>query len=68
MLVGTSCRFTNCAALNAAHPHGIGRPGAVDKVRGRTAPVTNYTLDAAQYDENAAKLDRDHDGIACERP
>ncbi len=65
--VTTSCKFSNCAALNATHPHGIGRPGAVDKVAGGAQRVTNFTVDAAQYNENASKLDRDRDGIACEK-
>ena len=41
---------------------------AVDKVSKSTPRVTNFTVDAAQYNENASKLDRDKDGIACEKP
>jgi len=67
LVVQSSCQFPNCAALNGPHPHGIGRPGAVDKTARGAAPVTNFTVDAVQYNENASKLDRDKDGIACEK-
>jgi hypothetical protein len=63
----TSCKYQNCAALNGVFPHGVGRPGAVDKVAKSTPRVTNFAVDAAQYNENASRLDRDKDGIACER-
>ncbi len=26
-------RYANCKELNRDHPHGVGRPGAVDRVR-----------------------------------
>ena len=62
----TSCRYTNCAALNGPFPHGVGRPGAVDRTK-NTPPVTDFAVDAGQYNENASRLDRDKDGIACEK-
>ena len=67
LVVQTSCKFPNCAALNGAHPHGVGRPGAVDKVARGAQPVANFDVDAGQYNQNASKLDRDRDGIACEK-
>lgn len=58
--------FANCAALNAAYPHGVGRPGAVDRVSGGKAGVTTFMVDSALYEANS-KSDRDGDGIACEK-
>ena len=36
--------FANCTALHPAYAHGVGRAGAQDKVRGSTAPVTDFYL------------------------
>ena len=59
-------RYDNCAALNRDHPHGVGRPGAVDHVSGSTEPVTNFLRHAGLYKANTGR-DRDKDGIACEK-
>ncbi len=59
-------RYPNCAALRRVYPHGVGLPGARDRVRGRTRPVTNFTRNAAVYRANSGR-DADHDGVACER-
>ena len=60
--------WTNCAAVNALYPHGVGRFGAHDKTSGTA--VTNFThsnwLYALAMKYNPG-LDRDHDGIACEK-
>ncbi|WP_436699911.1 excalibur calcium-binding domain-containing protein [Nocardioides sp. BYT-33-1] len=56
--------YRNCTALNKVHPHGVGKPGAVDKTSG--TKVTNFTRNAKLYKANA-KSDRDKDGIACEK-
>ena len=56
----------NCATLNTKYRHGVGRPGAHDKTKSRTGPVTNFTRNKAAYLKNRS-LDRDHDGIACEK-
>jgi hypothetical protein len=56
----------NCATLNKKYPHGVGRPGAHDKTKSRSGPVTNFTRNKAAYLKNKS-LDRDHDGIACEK-
>ena len=56
----------NCATLHAKYPHGVGRPGAHDKTKSRTGPVTNFTRNKTAYLKNKS-LDRDHDGIACEK-
>ncbi|WP_127501004.1 FHA domain-containing protein [Actinoplanes solisilvae] len=56
-----------CAALNKVFKHGVGRKGAKDKVSGKTKKVTNFTVYTKMYEANRAKLDRDKDGIACEK-
>lgn len=62
-------KWKNCTIVNKRLPHGVGRNGAHDHVTSGT-PVTNFRRDNAMY--NAAMranrgLDRDHDGIACEK-
>ena len=59
-------KFANCTALNRVYPHGVGKVGAKDKVKGKTKPVTNFTKNNALYKANA-KSDRDKDGVACEK-
>ncbi|MEU5553094.1 MULTISPECIES: excalibur calcium-binding domain-containing protein [unclassified Micromonospora] len=59
-------KFKNCTALNKKYRHGVGKKGARDKVRGRTKPVTNFKVSTAIYKANT-KLDRDKDGVACEK-
>lgn len=58
--------FKNCTALNKVYKHGVGKPGAKDKVKGKTKKVTNFYKNAALYNANK-KSDRDKDGIACEK-
>lgn len=60
-------KYARCADLNEVYPHGVGKPGARDKVSAsKPTPVTNFTVNAAIYEANT-HLDRDDDGIACER-
>lgn len=64
-------KYKNCKALNKVHASGVAKPGAQDtkKVKGKKVAVTTSgvpTYDAALYKKNK-KLDRDKDGIACER-
>lgn len=68
--------YRNCAALNAVYPHGVGRSGAKDHVSGKTKPVTNFTVSTTVYNLNNGPhksggkeydLDRDNDGVACEK-
>jgi hypothetical protein len=59
-------RYQNCKQLNSVHPHGVGRSNAVDKVRGKTKPVTDFLRNTSLYKLNTGR-DRDKDGIACER-
>ena len=58
--------FANCSALNYYYPHGVGKSGAVDHVRGTTKPVTTFFVSTSLYYANS-KSDADNDGIACER-
>jgi Excalibur calcium-binding domain len=57
-------RFRNCRALNRRYPHGVGRRGARDRTSG--TPVRNFRRSNALYRRNR-HLDRDGDGIACEK-
>jgi Excalibur calcium-binding domain len=61
-------RWKNCTVVNKRYPHGIGRVGARDKTSGE--PVTTFRRSnllyrtAMRYNRG---LDRDKDGIACEK-
>ena len=61
-------RWKNCTAVNKRFPHGVGKLRAHDKTTG--TPVTNFRrstalyLTAMHYNRG---LDRDKDGIACEK-
>jgi hypothetical protein len=59
-----SAAFKNCKALNKYFKHGIGRVGARDHTTG--TPVTNFKRSNRLYRLNKG-LDRDKDGIACEK-
>jgi hypothetical protein len=59
-------KYRTCAALNRDYPHGVGRKGAKDKVRGTTKAVTNFKRNNALYEANKGR-DRDKDKIACEK-
>jgi hypothetical protein len=60
--------YKNCTNLNKRYPHGVGRLGA----RGHTSgtPVTNFKRSTRIYRlaiSHNRGLDRDKDGIACEK-
>jgi Excalibur calcium-binding domain len=61
-------RWKNCTNVNKRYPHGVGKLRARDKTSG--TPVTNFYrstrlyLVAMSYNKG---LDRDKDGIACEK-
>lgn len=66
--------FKNCTAMNKVYPHGVGRKGARDKTSG--TPVTAFKRSKRVYSYNDGgtnrhpgekDLDRDNDGIACEK-
>jgi len=61
-------KWKNCTIVNQRLPHGVGRNNAVDHTTGR--PVTSFRHDTTLYKKamGANKgLDRDKDGIACEK-
>jgi Excalibur calcium-binding domain len=60
--------FKNCTNLNRKYPHGVGKVGARDHTSGD--PVTNFKRSNALYRLAMSYnrgLDRDKDGIACEK-
>jgi hypothetical protein len=63
---GTPTRFKRCDDLHRYYRHGVGRPGARDRVRGSTRPVTTFYVNARLYSLNS-RLDADRDGVACEK-
>ena len=67
--------YRNCRALNRDYPHGVGRKGARDKTSSGK-PVTRFKTSTKLYAYNDGRgrrhsperdLDRDNDGIACEK-
>ena len=60
--------YKNCTNLNKKYPHGVGKVGARDKTSG--TPVTNFKRSTRLYQLAMSYnrgLDRDKDGIACEK-
>lgn len=60
--------YKNCTNLNKRYPHGVGRRLARDKTSGE--PVTNFRRSTVLYRRAMSYnrgLDRDKDGIACEK-
>jgi Excalibur calcium-binding domain len=60
--------WKNCTQVNKRYPHGVGRVGAHDKTSG--TPVTTFRRSNVLYRtamRNNRGLDRDRDGIACEK-
>jgi hypothetical protein len=63
-----SVLFTNCTHLNQRYHHGVGRRGAHDHTSG--TPVTSFKRSTRLYQRamnHNSDLDRDRDGIACEK-
>lgn len=56
--------YRSCVNMWRAYPTGVAKPGARDRTSGR--PVTVAYVSASLYRSNR-HLDRDGDGIACER-
>lgn len=66
--------FRSCDSMHRVYPHGVGRWGAVDKTSGTR--VRNFYHNTTLYRANNGPrnyttgeydLDRDNDGIACEK-
>ena len=66
MSVSAAVSYRNCTALNKVYPHGVGKPGARDRVSGSSKPVTTFKRSLALYNANKSR-DRDGDGVACEK-
>ena len=75
-LVGTAvsadaavpARYKNCTNVQKTFKHGVGRSTARDHTSGK--PVTTFTNDTKEYTKAVKAnrgLDRDKDGIACEK-
>lgn len=61
-------KWKNCTAVNRRYPHGVGRNNAHDHTSG--VPVTNFKHSTRLYKTAMhynKGLDRDKDGIACEK-
>jgi excalibur calcium-binding domain-containing protein len=61
-------RWKNCTAVNRRFPHGVGKLHAHDNTTG--VPVTNFRHSTRLYNTAMSYnrgLDRDKDGIACEK-
>jgi hypothetical protein len=60
--------YKNCTNLNKKYPHGLGRAGARDHTTG--TPVTSFKRSTKLYKLAMSYnrgLDRDKDGVACEK-
>jgi hypothetical protein len=60
--------YKNCTAFNKKYPHGLGRANARDKTSGE--PVMTFRRGTSLYNVAMSynrRLDRDKDGIACEK-
>jgi Excalibur calcium-binding domain len=60
--------FKNCVSLNGKYLHGVGKLTARDRTSG--VPVTTFKRSNALYSKAMSYnrgLDRDRDGIACEK-
>jgi opacity protein-like surface antigen len=53
--------FRNCTAMHKVYPHGIAKSRAAARAHGWEAKVS-----ASLYKANK-RMDRDRDGVACER-
>ena len=61
-------KFKNCTALNKVYGHGVGKDHAKDKTSGKR--VTTFKHSTSLYKKVVGyhgDLDRDKDGIACEK-
>jgi hypothetical protein len=62
--------YRNCTNYNNVYRHGVGRRFARDKVRAGATPVTTFRRSTLLYNRAMRYnrgLDRDKDGIACEK-
>jgi Spy/CpxP family protein refolding chaperone len=62
--------WKNCTHVHTKYRHGVGRFRARDHTRSGTNPVTNFYRNTRLYNvamHYNSDLDRDRDGIACEK-
>jgi Excalibur calcium-binding domain len=65
---GSTSIWDNCTKVHTRYPHGVGKRYAHDKTTG--TPVTNFKRSTLLYNRAMSVnrgLDRDKDGIACEK-
>jgi Excalibur calcium-binding domain len=66
--MGSTSIWDNCTKVHTRYPHGVGKRYAHDKTSG--TPVTNFKRSTLLYNRAMSYnrgLDRDKDGIACEK-
>jgi hypothetical protein len=62
--------WRSCTNYNKRYPHGVGRLRARDRTRAGTPPVTTFRRSTRIYNIAMSYnrgLDRDKDGVACEK-
>jgi Excalibur calcium-binding domain len=67
---GAPSSYKNCTNFNKKYPHGVGKLHAVDKTRSGAPRVTTFKRSTLLYRDAMywnRGLDRDKDGIACEK-
>lgn len=60
-------KFSSCDKLLGVYPAGVARDQAAADAA-QAAGMTRPTVNRAVYKQNAGRLDRDRDGVACEQP
>lgn len=67
---GVSSLWDNCTQVHTKYAHGVGKAGARDRTRSGSNPVTTFKRSTRLYNvamRSNSDLDRDRDGIACEK-
>ena len=65
-----SSLWNNCTSVHTKYPHGVGRLNARDHTRSGTPGVTTFKRSTRLYNTAMrynSDLDRDRDGVACEK-
>jgi|SRR5918994_340962 hypothetical protein len=68
--VAVPALYDNCTNFHTKYRHGVGRAGARDKTRSGAPGVTTFLRSTRIYNiamKWNADLDRDGDGVACEK-
>ncbi|WP_405375800.1 MULTISPECIES: excalibur calcium-binding domain-containing protein [unclassified Microbacterium] len=64
----TAKAFANCTALNKVHKGGVAKAGVkFNKVSGKNKPLKVKPTSSTPLYKANIKMDRDKDGIACEK-